>query len=167
MYEQPTLLGIERKETALTLTGFRRASLQDVPDLVKLLGILFAQEKEFEPNAVAQAAGLESILHDPELGAIAVANDGEECVGMVVLLYTVSTALGGRVGLLEDMVVSTSARGRGIGDGLLSYVLRIAEEEGCKRVTLLTDDDNVRAHRFYERAGFSRSAMIPFRILVS
>ncbi|MGQ0672875.1 MAG: GNAT family N-acetyltransferase, partial [Hyphomicrobium sp.] len=36
--------------------------------------------------------------------------------------------------------------------------------DGCRRITLLTDGDNAAAHRFYERAGFTRSAMVPYRL---
>ena len=140
-----------------------RAEIDDIPALCDLLFSLFSQEAEFTPDRNAQARGLTAVINDPELGAILVARIDGEIVGMVNLLFTVSTALGERVALLEDMVVSAEWRGEGIGSGLMSEVYDFAKENSCKRITLLTDHDNEGAHRFYRRHGFEQSSMIAFR----
>lgn len=141
----------------------RPATPADLPALCDLLAQLFAQEAEFHPDRAAQQRGLAAILADPGLGALLVAVEGGRVVAMVNLLYTVSTALGARVALLEDMVVDAGARGAGIGSALLEHAIAHARASGCRRVTLLTDDDNVAAQRFYARHGFARSPMRPLR----
>jgi GNAT superfamily N-acetyltransferase len=83
---------------------------------------------------------------------------------MVSILYTVSTAEGGRAAWLEDMVVSPELRGSGIGEQLLQTALKESRAAGCKRITLLTDAVNERAIQFYARTGFKPSAMIPLRL---
>jgi ribosomal protein S18 acetylase RimI-like enzyme len=83
---------------------------------------------------------------------------------MVNLLYTVSTALGARVALLEDMVVAPQARGRGLGSALLTHAIAHARSQGCRRITLLTDGVNDSAQRFYARHGFTGSGMVPMRM---
>jgi GNAT superfamily N-acetyltransferase len=83
---------------------------------------------------------------------------------MANLLYTVSTALGGKVGLLEDMVVRPEFRGQGVGLALLSAAIEYAQQVGCLRLTLLTDVDNLSAQQFYQRAGFAQSSMVPMRL---
>jgi len=135
----------------------------DIPQLCLLLDSLFAQEAEFKPNPEAQSHGLSVIIDSAETGDIIVAHDAGQIVAMVNLLYTVSTALGGRVAILEDMVVSDNHRNKGVGSKLLKYALEFAQNQGCQRITLLTDDDNSGAHRFYEHHGFERSTMVPFR----
>lgn len=140
------------------------AAPADVPVLCALLGELFAQEAEFRPDPPAHARALQRIIDDPALGAILVARRGAAVVGMVNLLYTVSTALGERVALLEDMVVSAAARGGGIGSALLRAAIAHAGEAGCKRITLLTDPDNTAAQRFYSRHGFTHSNMRALRL---
>jgi GNAT superfamily N-acetyltransferase len=143
------------------------ATARDVPGLCGLLAVLFAQEAEFRPDAAAQARGLSMILDDPALGAILVACEQDRLLGMVNLLYTVSTALGCRVALLEDMVVAPGARGRGIGGHLLTTAIAHAHAAGCQRITLLTDTDNVSAQGFYRRHGFVSSPMLPMRLALS
>ena len=143
------------------------ANTSDIPALCDLLGILFSQEADFNPNHEAQSRGLERIISSPETGLIVVARQDNQIIGMVNLLFTISTALGDRVALLEDMVVSPNARGSGVGSRLLEQAIQFARLNGCKRITLLTDSTNESAQRFYQKHGFGFSAMIPLRLSLS
>ncbi len=142
---------------------FSVATTADIPELCTLLGSLFTQEIEFTPDHNAQTQGLTAVISGQDVGAILLARDGSEIVAMVNLLYTISTALGGRVAILEDMVVSRTAQGQGVGTKLMEFALDFARNNGCKRITLLTDRDNTGAHRFYQRHGFAHSSMVVMR----
>ena len=139
------------------------ATVSDTPALCALLSILFTQEAEFQPDTVAQQRGLNAILSDPALGEILVARQNGQIVGMVNVLYSISTALGARVALLEDMVVVPAMRGSGLGSQLLAAAIKHAKQRGCLRITLLTDADNYAAQAFYQKQGFEKSSMIPLR----
>jgi len=139
------------------------ATPQDIPALCDLLDLLFAQEADFTPDRAKQERGLRLILDDVRVGAILVARDGAHVVGMVNLLFTVSTAEGARAMMLEDMIVRPDHRGQGVGLALIEAAIARAAATGCARITLLTDEDNTQAQWFYGRAGFRRSAMIPMR----
>jgi len=139
------------------------AGQDDIPALCDLLGVLFSQEAEFKPDRHAQSIGLARIIDDPAVGQILVFRENGVPVGMVNLLYTMSTALGARVAMLEDMIVHPAARGRGVGSRLLEYAIGFAANAGCRRITLLTDATNLAAQRFYARHGFGHSTMIPMR----
>lgn len=139
------------------------ATKEDMEELIILLNTLFSQEVEFEPNKSVQEKGLLLILEDESIGHILVAKDENRICAMVNLLYTVSTALGSRVAILEDMVVLDEYRNKNIGTLLINYAKEFAKEKSCKRITLLTDSNNTNAHEFYKRNGFEESSMIPFR----
>lgn len=141
------------------------AKLSDMERLIDLLTILFSQEAEFVPNRTLQQKGLQMILNDASIGTIFVLKSDQKIIGMVTLLWTVSTALGGKVAFLEDMVVDPLWRGKGGGHALLAYAIAYAKKLTCKRITLLTDTDNVRAHRFYQQFGFQTSLMQPMRLI--
>jgi len=141
----------------------RDATIDDIPELCGLLNYLFEQEEEFKPNTEIQSEGLRKIISNSDVGVIIIAIDSNKVIGMVNILYTVSTALGSRVAILEDMVVSPKARGKGMGSMLMKYSLDLAKQNGCKRITLLTDFDNDGVHRFYQQHGFIRSSMVAFR----
>jgi len=162
----PLLIAIVRRQEANTQMEVTPATEDDVPALSELLGVLFQQEAEFRPDPERQSAGLRAILGRADVGQVLVLRDGPAAVGMVSLLFLPSTALGGRVALLEDMVVQPNTRGRGAGARLLHAAIEFARSVGCRRVTLLTDADNAAAQRFYGRHGFRRSAMIPMRLML-
>lgn len=143
------------------------ATLSDIPALVELLQQLFMQEVEFTPNSAVQAAALTRIISDKDVGFIVIARNETGIVGMVSVLFSVSTALGGRVGILEDMIVSAHARGNGLGSRLLKQAIVVAQKAGCQRITLLTDANNHGAHRFYQSSGFEQSSMVVFRKILS
>ncbi|HEX3857131.1 MAG TPA: GNAT family N-acetyltransferase [Verrucomicrobiae bacterium] len=142
----------------------RQATAADADQLCKLLSLLFAQEADFKPDARRQSRGLRLILNQPEVGLIYCATKGKFVIGMVSILFTVSTAEGGRAAWLEDMVVHPDWRGKSIGGQLLHKAINRVRTAGCTRITLLTDSINGAAIHFYEKAGFIRSGMIPLRL---
>jgi len=135
------------------------AGLDDLSCLADLLAELFTLENDFVPDRARQLAGLRLILDNPALGRLFVLRVDGEVAGMANALVTVSTAEGGRVLLLEDVIVSAKQRGAGLGRRLVEHVLNWARTEGMTRVTLLADRTNVPALAFYERLGFEPSAM--------
>ena len=140
------------------------ARLEDLEQLVRLLGLLFDDEEEFAPDAEKQRHAMQAILSDPGVGRSFVAREGERVVAMANLLYTVSTAEGGRAALFEDLVVVPDRRGRGIGSALLRHVIDSARKEGMARITLLTDRGNKRAQALYRKMGFVASTMTAMRL---
>ena len=145
---------------------FEAATSKDLPQLVELLGQLFEQEAEFTPNAAKQEAALKLILADPKIGKLYVARDGNRVVAMASMLFTVSTAEGGKAALFEDLVVRPEYRKQGIGARLLEYVIAQARAEGVLRLTLLTDMQNERAQVLYRKLGFVGSPMKPMRLKI-
>ena len=143
---------------------FGPARSAELPQLVELLGILFEQESEFSPDAGKQEAALKLIFADPTRGKIYVAREGKRVLAMASLLFTVSTAEGGKAALFEDLIVRAEFRQRGIGAKLLEYVIAQARDEGILRITLLTDMQNESAQLLYRRLGFTGSPMKPMRL---
>lgn len=139
------------------------ATIDDLPQLADLLYDLFSQEADFIPNRDKQLRGLRLILEQPARGRIFVLRAGPRIIGMINLLITISTAEGGFVLLLEDLIVHSDHRGQGFGGRLLEHALAYAREKGFLRITLLTDRKESRPREFYEQHGFRQSGMVPMR----
>ena len=152
-------------EDCLDNFKIRRALSADVPQLAALLNLLFSGDIEFAPDVRKQIDGLSLIVANPSFGSIFVLEMDGAISGMVSLLFSISTALGGKVAVLEDMIVDPSLRGKGFGSRLLEHGIDFARREGCKRITLLTDYDNAGAMNFYAKQGFVKSQMIPMRLV--
>ena len=143
---------------------FGTAGAADTSQLVELLGILFTQEAELNPDPQKQRRALEIILQDPSRGRIYVARDVGKVTAMAALHFTTSTAEGGKAAWLEDCIVRPEYRRKGIGKALLEHVIAQARAEGALRVMLLTDGDNERAQALYRKMGFADSAMLAMRL---
>src|SRR6202007_2830183 len=88
------------------LTRIEPATIEDLPSLAELLMDLFSQESHFRPNYNNQMRGLRLILEQPSRGRIFVLRSASQIIGMLNLLFTISTAEGGFVILLEDVIIS-------------------------------------------------------------
>lgn len=139
------------------------ATVADLPFMADLLAELFALEKDFRPDRDKQMQGMHTILDEPELGKLFVLRVDGKVAGMANVLFTISTAEGGRALMLEDVIVSREHRGKGYGRQLVEYVLRWAKQRGIVRITLLADRDNQPALDFYRKLGFGDSRMTVLR----
>lgn len=142
------------------------ATLDDLSELTELLMDLFAQEEDFTPNRDNQLRGLRLILEQPSRGRIFVVRNTHKIVGMINLLITISTAEGGFVLLLEDLVIHSEHRGQGLGSRLLEYAIDFARQKKFLRITLLTDRPSD-SRKFYLKHGFAESGMVPMRMYLS
>ena len=106
-----------------------QATLEDLPQLTDLLFDLFTSEADFVPNRAKQMRGLRLILEQPNRGRIFVLRQNGMILGMINLLFTISTAEGGFVILLEDVIVHRDQRGQGLGGQAAQARHRLREEE--------------------------------------
>ena len=59
-----------------------------------------------------------------------------------------------RGGICEITSLDSLTEGRGIGTALINRVIRMAKESGCRRIIVVTTNDNINAIRFYQKRGF-------------
>ena len=145
----------------------RRATEADVSALGRL-GKLLVQthydfdDKRFIPPTSRTEQGYGSFLRtqiDDKDAVVIVAEENGEVIG-----YSYGTNAGhdwmslrGPAGELHDIVVDPAHRGKGVGEQLLSAMVKALEEKGAPRVVLSTAFRNETAQRLFERAGFRRT----------
>jgi GNAT superfamily N-acetyltransferase len=61
----------------------------------------------------------------------------------------------------EILTLHTTEQSHGVGTALIDAVERIAAGRGCRRLWVLTTNDNVDALRFYQRRGFRLAELNP------
>src|SRR5204862_7487879 len=142
------------------------ATEADLDELSQMLGELFAQESDFRPDKEKQLRGLRLIFEQPSRGRVFVLRRDGAIVGMINLLFTISTAEGGFVMVLEDLVIHKQFQGKGYGSKLLQYAIDFAKQKNFLRITLLTDRPELRSQNFFKRHGFFESSMMPMRLLL-
>jgi ribosomal protein S18 acetylase RimI-like enzyme len=99
-------------------------------------------------------ADLQEIVSAP-CNTLLVARDpaaDDRIIGTLTLVvFRIPTALRAWI---EDVVVDTAARGRGVGEALTLAAVRLAQQRGARTIDLTSRQSRVAAHRLYEKAGF-------------
>lgn len=138
--------------------SIREATFDDIPFMSVLLEELFTIEDDFVIDTQKQIDGL-SLLLEQSNSIVLVAQHHQYTIGMVSMQELISTAMGDKVGIIEDMIIHTNFRGQGIGSLLLGYLIRLSKQLGYKRLSLGVDLRNTPAKAFYARFGFHTSNM--------
>jgi len=60
--------------------------------------------------------------------------------------------------VVENVVVDSSNRRKGVGKLLMDYALMRAREAGCYKIQLSSNKSREEAHKFYESIGYKASA---------
>jgi len=92
-----------------------------------------------------------TLIEATDLPGVVAERDGER-VGLI----TFRPRPGGST---ELVTVNAFLQGRGVGRALLDAVAELGRRTGWRRVWLITTNDNTRALRFYQRAGFELVAL--------
>ncbi len=96
----------------------REAKHRDIPEIVKLLEVLFTQEADFSPDKNKQSAGLSAVIQNPELGTILLVEKQNRMVGSIHVALVHSTVEGGTVENKEHFMVNPAYGEDGLGERL-------------------------------------------------
>lgn len=81
--------------------------------------------------------------------------EGFLCMDEGVLVGLLTYAVQGDT--LEILSLDSLRENQGIGSALVDLAVQEARDQKCRRVVLITTNDNIRALRFYQRRGFDMS----------
>ncbi|MFX1238695.1 MAG: GNAT family N-acetyltransferase [Promethearchaeota archaeon] len=81
-------------------------------------------------------------------------------VGFASLTIKNSLWQEGNIAHIDELIVSKEFRGKGFGAKLLVILSQIAIECSCKKIELDSAFHRERAHKFYEKEGFKKRAVV-------
>lgn len=118
--------------------------------LVEAMAELIPQLSSSSP--VPTVAELEQIVSS-DASHLLLARDETGAIrgSMTLVVFRIPT---GVRAWIEDVVVDSTARGQGVGEGLNRRALELAEELGAKTVDLTSRPSRESANRLYRRLGF-------------
>lgn len=97
------------------------------------------------------AAALEAIVDNDHSVLYVARLDGRIVGSLTLAFYRIPT---GVKAWIEDVVVSSSARGQGVGEALNRAAIAEAAHRGAKNVSLTSRSSREAANRLYQRLGF-------------
>ena len=66
----------------------------------------------------------------------------------------------GLSGLIDEIIIAKSYRGKGIGKQLLSSAIEKSRQLGCCEVEVSTEETNIKAREFYRQCGFTERGVL-------
>jgi len=127
----------------------REATTKDIAEIVALIQE-FARENEDESPITS--VFVETYLASPVDFILLAEHDGQ-VAGLLSYSLNLNLWHAAAGCYIADVFVRESLRGKGVGTGLLQYILKKAESEGCAELSLTVETDNPRAQALYKRLG--------------
>lgn len=139
----------------ITVSELKEVSQQSLEELTALVRDLHADER------IVQKEELETMVEAENIRLVVV-KDEDKIIG-VATLY-IQQKLGGKNGIVEDVVVSGDYRGQGLGEKLMREVIEIARREKLKSISLTSRPQRVAAHKLYQKVGFQIKETTVFKL---
>jgi len=138
----------------------REAKREDLAELLELY--LFLHEDSIPEHDKHLEETWEQILEDPNHHLIVNEIDGQivsSCVCVIIPNLTRSVR---PYAFVENVVTHAEHRRKGYAGECLTYAKKIAEQENCYKMMLLTGSKKPETLHFYEQAGYNSSDKTAF-----
>ncbi len=130
----------------------KKAAKEDMPAVLSLIKELAVYEKEPDAVQISSETLIEEGLGEHPLFNCFVAVVDDTIVG-IALTYFVFSTWRGRTLHLEDLIVTESQRGTGVGMALYKRVMQYGKEQGVAQVKWIVLNWNTPAIDFYIKTG--------------
>ena len=130
----------------------REATIKDQAQVFDLLRQLMTSVNAESPiNKPSGAKTFREVIEE-EKGAVLLAEENGQMLGLITLSYTVAIRCGGIYSCIEEFIVTESARGKGVGSKLLEAAIKKATEKGSYELQVIRPSEL--GYPLYLRYGF-------------
>jgi len=96
---------------------------------------------------------IHEVVGDSNCHAIVLDDGNGNIIGFAALvIHLVPTK--GRVARIEDVVITKSFRGQGLGERIIDELIEIARNQGIKHISLTSNPKREAARKLYQKKGF-------------
>ena len=151
------------------MPGDLRISPIAASELEELLPTIAAYQRFYEVEDIDEErnrAFFSRFLAPSEDGMLIGAWRGGELVGYACLYWHFSSTQARETVLMNDLYVTESVRGEGVGRALIKASLAVARERGNPFLEWATAPDNHIAQRLYDSTGAHRSTWLTYELPV-
>lgn len=128
----------------------RRAINIDAQSIQKLYIELVGNDQ----NIKVDESSIAALEKDP-CNYLLVAEEGKEILGTAFLAICRDVMYGNQpFAIVENIIVTSLARHRGVGKSLLTEIKSICKEQRCTKIMLLSNAKRPDAHKFFEANGY-------------
>ena len=135
-------------------------------DLNELLGLVrsYCDFYEVAPADAELLALAQALIDDPQHEGLQLLarREAGQAVGFATVYWSWSTTNACRIGVMNDLFVTESARGQGVADRLIDACREECVRHGARELSWQTAPDNLRAQTVYDRVGATREQWVDY-----
>ncbi len=132
----------------------RPATPEDFDLLLPMVEELQASEGIVRDGRLEES--LSTLLASPDVGRAFIVVSDDETVGYGIVSYSYDLEYGGRDAFLSDFFVVPAHRGKGVGSAAFALLENEARDRDLRALHLAVRNEDSRAMRLYEKAGYKR-----------
>jgi branched-chain amino acid aminotransferase len=137
----------------------RAATVDDAPAVASAVEALLIELGGERPSATALEDGARRLAEDPSAGALLVAEDEGQVVGVLAASWQYAIHVPGRYGTIQDLWVHPDWRSRELGRELVLALVRRAADAGVPRLEVGLPQESFAGldatERFYRENDFT------------
>ncbi len=137
--------------------NIRKATIEDEPSILALLKKLLIPGGEVGKDWNDAPGTICRIIQNPELGTILVADEDGEIAGVTTMSFPFAIRCKGFYTCIEENIVDTGYRGKGVGSKLLKAAIAEATARGCDELQLNSPSEM--GYPLYIRNGLEDNGM--------
>lgn len=134
----------------------KNATPENIPQIFALMREFAAYENLLEFFEATEERLKIALFGDGKVAEAVIAFDGTRAVAYAVFYPNFATFRGQRGFYLEDIFITKDYRGRGIGEMILKFIVKLGRERGFERIDFQVLEWNTPAVKFYEKLGAVR-----------
>lgn len=138
----------DEKDVDVTVRAVEAADFEALADLMTQLG--------YETRASEMQMRMEPILANKNYATFVGVSDGKVC-GMIGTFTCYTYEHNSPSARILALVVSEKMRGRGVGEALIAAAETNLAQRNIKRVAVNARFERTRAHKFYEKLGYTKN----------
>lgn len=138
----------------------REAKYEDLQEILELY--LYLHEESIPEDSENLRAVWQQIMEDRHHHLIICEENGKIVSSCVCVIIPNLTRNVRPYAFVENVVTHGEHRGKGYATACLDYAKKLAEQENCYKMMLLTGSKNPKTLQFYENAGYNSSDKTAF-----
>ena len=132
---------------------FRPITTSDIEVIVKMMQEFYAIDNY--PIDVEISKNLfHEFVADENLGKAWLILSNNQIVGYVILTFIFSFEYQGKIAFLDELYLSEKARGKGIGNQAVAFIIEQSKKLSLKLIYLEIENHNQNAQKLYIASGF-------------
>ena len=132
------------------------------PELLEALNRLLPQLSS--TASFLTESGLKRIIDSSSSHLLMAVENNRYFGSLTLVVYKIPT---GTRACIEDIVVSSNARGRGVGAGLTEFAVNLAKQLGAETVNLTSRASREPANELYKKLGFEKRETNVYRYKIT